>query len=148
MSLASWRSALQVLVAAVPSLAQVPVYDFVRHVTDEGEIKSLLVSSGRMHFWCVTASQTDTVQVDRKVGCDYATYSLDVHGYYALQDAVASEKAFLTIAEAVFEALRLTKHQTGDIGSGPPQWVESDWRMYASVLVHHVRFTFPVRAQP
>jgi len=146
-SLASWRSNVQTLVASVTALAGVPVYDFVRHVTDENEIKTLLVASGRMHFWCVTGGQSDTIKVKRLIGCDQADYTFDVHGYYALKDADASEKAFLDIAEAVFEKLRATKHQAGDIGSGPPQWNEHDWRMLSGVLTHHARISFPVRAQ-
>lgn len=149
MSLASWRTNVKNLVAAVPALASVPVpvYDYVRHVTDDKEVKDLLVASGRMHFWCVTGGQSDTIAIKRLVGCDQATYTFDVHGYYALADAAASEKAFLDIAEAVFETLRATKHQAGDIGSGPPQWLEHDWRMLSGPLCHHVRFSFPIRAQ-
>lgn len=144
------RNAVIAVVQAVTALAGVPVYDYMRHVTDENEIKTLLVAAGRLHFWWVVPARDNPVSVRRIMGpCDEANpYMLDVHGFYALKDADASEKAFLTIVgNSVFEALRLTRHVTGDIGSGPPQWIENDHRMLSSVLVHHVRIGFPVRAQ-
>jgi hypothetical protein len=149
MSLASWRAAVKAVLDGASALSGVPVYDYIRHVKDEAGIKALLVASERMHFWCVTAAQTDTLVVQRFPGnCDQGTYGLEVHGYYALKDADASEKAFLdSVAEPVFDALRAARHLTGDVGSGPPQWVEANHVMYVDVLAHHVRFNFPVRAQ-
>jgi hypothetical protein len=144
------RGAVHTVVAAVPALAGVPVYDYVRHVTTEEEIASTLVGGGRLHFWCVVPAAQNPVTIFRPVGsaCDQAKpYLFDIHGFYALKDADASEKAFLTIAAgSVLEALRTTRHVTGDIGCGPPQWPENDHRMLASVFVHHVRITFPVVA--
>lgn len=151
MSLGTIRTALAAKVQAVTGIVGVaPVYDYWRHVTSEKEINDLLKggSQGRLHFWCVSPAQSDPLTIDNMGGCDQADpWRFDIRGYYALLDADASEKAFLTIVEAVIEAFRLDKNLGGTVISNwPVQWPENVHVMLAGVLCHHARISVPVRA--
>lgn len=153
MSLDSIRSSIVTKVAGVTGISGVaPVFDYLRHVTTEGEINSILVGSNqtRLHFWSVTPAAADSFSLRQRMGCQDGAYRWEIHGFYALVDADASEKAFLTIVEALLNALRtdLTLGSTvRPLEDELPRWVENDHRMLATVLCHHVRITLGVKKE-
>jgi hypothetical protein len=155
MSLDSIRSSLRTKVAGVTGISGVaPVYDYLRYVTDEDGIRDLLVAGqGRVHYWSVTPAVGDTFSLRQRMGCQDGVYRWDVHGFYALKDADASEKVFLVIVEAVLNALRtdLTLGSTVRPVEGElPRWVEHDHRQIGpagSVLCHHAKITLAVKKE-
>ena len=147
------RAALVAKVQAVTGINGVaPVYDYWRHVTNEMEQQTLFkgASQARAHWWCVVPATAETLPIWNLMGCDQANPArFDLHGYYALEDAAASEKAFHTIVWALLDGLLADKNLGGAfIGMDPlPAWQENDQRMVAGVLVHHARIAVAVRAQ-
>lgn len=147
------RAALLAKVQGVTGISGVaPVYDYWRHVTTDMELATLFkgASQSRLHFWCVTPGTAEVLPVWNLNGCDQANPArFDIHGYYALDDANASEKAFHTVVWAVLDALLADKNLGGSvIGLDPlPVWQENDHRMLSGVLVHHARIAVSVRAQ-
>jgi hypothetical protein len=81
-------------------------------------------------------------------GCDQADpWRFDIGGWYQLEDANASEKTFLDLAEAVINAFRLDKNLGGAvIQAWPLQWPESVHVMICGYLCHYVRLSVPVKA--
>ena len=151
MSLDSIRSTIRTKVAGVTGISGVaPVYDYLRLVTTEAEIKELMVAGqGRAHWWSVTPARENPLGLAwRGLGCQDGLYRWEIHGFYALKDAAASEKAFLVIVEALMEALRAdltfgTTVQAYEL----PAWREHDHRMVSSVLLHHALISVGVRKQ-
>jgi hypothetical protein len=152
-SLATIRTSIAAKIAAVVGIAGVaPVHEYLRHATMADELKTLLVGANqeRLHFWCVTPAQGNPLTIVQRMGCQDGIYRWEVHGFYALEDAVASEKTFLNIVEKVLDALRadLTLGNTVRPVEGAwPGWAENDHRMMASVLCHHVRLTTSYKQQ-
>ena len=149
-------AALKAKVEAVTGIAGVaPVYDYWRHVTDEKELRDIFMggSQARLHWWCVTPAGADTLSIWHLSGCDQANPArFDLHGFYAVKDADASEKAFHTIVWALLDALLADKSLTGSavplIGQLPlPVWAENDHRMLVGTLLHHARIAVAVKAE-
>lgn len=144
MSLDTVRASLVDLVEGVQGISGVaPVFDYYRHVTTIAEVKSILVGANqdRLHFWSVTPASAEPMQVIEP--CD-ALYRFDIRGIYAVEDASASEKAFVTIVQRVIAAWRADKN-LGDTarryGNPALTWSEFDARMVVSTLCHHARLT-------
>lgn len=158
MGLDSIRSSVKTKVAAVAGIAGVaPVYDYRRHVSDDKEVRDLLAATsgtGRVHFWHVHPSFEDPLKVRLRVGCQDGFYRFEVHGFYALKDADASEKAFLTIVEAVHAALLAEwvrnpnfDGTTRALEEDAPSVVSNDHRTVCGYLCHHAGITFGLRKQ-
>ena len=147
MSLSSIRTSLAAKVAAVVGIAGVaPVHDYWRLVKTADELQSVLVGGNqeRLHFWFVTMAGTNPLTIVQAMGCQYGIYRWDIHGYYAIEDAPASEKAFLNIVEKVMDSLR-TDYRLGDtvieVSGEWPSWAEFNAVTIVNVDCHHVRLT-------
>jgi len=155
MSVDSIRSLLRTKVAGVAGIAGVaPVYDYSRHVTTMEEIKLMLRGSSqeRPHWWSVKPAQENPVTFHKRGFCTDGIYRWDITGFYALQDAAASEKAFITIVEAVCNALLADLNLGGNVrfnhpDLGLPGWVGNDYVMAAGLLLHRARITYACVSQ-
>jgi hypothetical protein len=147
----SIRSALRTKVAGVTGISGVaPVYDYLRLVTNEEQIKAIFIAGqNRPHFWSVTPSRENPFEIVQRMGCQDGIYRWEIHGFYAIDDSAASEKAFLVIVQAVLEALR-TDLKLGAANLRPyelPAWKEHDHRMASSLGLHHVLLTVGVKKE-
>jgi hypothetical protein len=153
MSLDSIRSSIVATVAGVSGINGIaPVYDYARHVTNLEELRDLQTTVAgvkRVHFWSVAPARERPVSLHRRGICQDAMYRWEIHGFYALKDADASEKALLVIAEGVFDALRNDPTLGGTVRYGDEDvfMAEHDHRMMAGTLCHHVSFRFACKVQ-
>lgn len=158
MSLATIRTALRAKVAGVTGISGIaPVYDYIRLVKSEQEIKDVMVGTGqnRLHYWWVSPAQTETLRIIQRMGCQDGVYRFEIHGFYALEDvppsgAMPSEKAFLLVVEALHNALRTDMTLGGTVRMVEGEWPavgEFDHRMMSSVLCHHARLSFAAKTQ-
>lgn len=147
MTLNGVRTALAGVLATVPGIGR--VHDYLRVVLNESERKDFLLSGGRLHSWMVTLSDDEPYRENRAPSnCARADVVLSVHGYYAVADLDASEKAFTTVLDAALATLRENKSLSGTvIEAGPAAVREFGHRMYANVACHYVRLDVPIRAQ-
>src|SRR5437660_1165598 len=132
MGLDTIRTSIKTLVAGVAGISGVaPVYDYARHVTTEAEVLALLKGANqtRAHWWSVRPAREKPFTVAQRMGCKDALYRWEIHGWYALNDLAASEKAFDTIVEAVMIALLADLSLAGTvrpIEGDLPAWVVND----------------------
>lgn len=146
--LADVRAALAALLAGVTGIGQ--VHDYFRLVTDEVTAKARFVTGGRLHAWMVTLADDEAYEEALATGarCRRIRARFAVHGYYAVDDADASEKAFETVLQAVIDALR-EDHTLGGvvIVAMPPRVREFTHRTFATVLCHYTRIELDVHAE-
>lgn len=151
--IAGIRSTIQTKVAGVTGISGVaPVYDYHRHVTNEAEILAILKGSNqqRAHWWGVTPAREAPIEIVQRMGCQDAIYRWEIHGYYALQDAAASEKAFHVVVQALLEALRTDTKFGGTLREYElPTWKENDHRQVGTsgILVHHAMVSVGVKKE-
>jgi hypothetical protein len=141
------------------------VHDYFRLIQDEETLKSLAIgTSGRVHVWMLSLSDQDPfVSLNAQgqpgragLNFDQVRYAFQIFGWYGVQDAAASEKAWASQVEAVITAFRnAVLTGTAKLGeenvieAGPSQWVEGGYRMLpGNVLCHFARLTISVRALP
>ena len=135
------------------------VHDFFRLVTSEKGRNDNLVSEGRVHFWVVTNTPANAY-ITRRFPASHsqATYGFEIHGFYAVKDADASEKAFRVIVERVIRAFEAGDKKLGNpsvIEAGPADWIEGGGPEAdrtvppgeGGVLCHYARLSLPVRVQ-
>lgn len=155
MSLDSIRTSIKTLVAGVSGISGVaPVYDYARHVTTEAEVVALLKGAGqaRAHWWSVRPATEKPFTVFERMGCKDGLYRWEIHGWYALNDTAASEKAFDTIVEAVMTALLADLTLSGTVRpleDDLPAWVANDHKQVgtSAILCHHAEITLGVKKQ-
>lgn len=137
------RAALKAVVSGVTGIGQ--VYDYLRHIETEGEIKSELIKTGRLHFWSVTLANENQFAEEHIVGGSKAWITFSIQGNYALKDADASEKTFIDLVEDVLDALRVDKTLSGTVmRMGGPKWVGPNHVTVVNVLCHHAELIVPV----
>jgi hypothetical protein len=145
------------LVAIVESVTGVSsqVHDYWRNVKDEGVRNVLLKDSvtGALHFWFVSLAFDSTLTQRRDGTVGRADLVYDLHGYFAVNDAGASEKAFAgKVLDVVTKLngsqnLKLAGVPLSGVlmhDSGPVQLPEFNQVEFASVLCHHARIQVPV----
>jgi hypothetical protein len=166
MSLASVRSRIHttlsdavVLGAALSTQAQ--VHRYFRSVKSEQEIASKLkhATTSKLHAWMVSLDERafTTTRSSRQQGRDpmreFGLYNFALYGYYAVDDAVASEETWSDIVEDVIDAFRADKKLNNTVvDSGPPQWVRGGGGEgcvlmpsgNGSVLCHFAKLALPV----
>lgn len=143
--IAPLRDRLKAILESVSGIG--PVYDYQRHVESEAELKTLLVSGSRLHFWCVTLAPDEKFVEQRGAGnMSKAHVYFAIRGYYALNDANASEKTFIDLVEDVLDALRAQRGQGVNpwINQGPARWVGPNHVSVANVVCHHAELIVPV----
>lgn len=163
LSIATARLRVFNVLDAVSALSGAKRYDYFRYSNDEATMRSLFVgSSGRLNAWMVSLSPDDPYITLNAQGApghsginfEQARYTFHLHGYFAHDDASASEKAWADQVEAVIAGFRqaviVGQPKLGDanvIDAGPAQWVEGPLSQFCGVLCHRGRLTMPVRAQ-
>jgi hypothetical protein len=163
LSIATARMRVYNVLNGVAVLSGARVYDYFRYSNDEGTMRSFFVgSSGRLNAWMVSLSPDDpyiTLNAQGGPGhsginFEQARFTFHLHGYYAHDDAGASEKAWADQVEAVIAAFRAAvltgSPKLGDanvIDAGPAQWVEGPLSQFCGVLCHRGRLTMPLRVQ-
>lgn len=164
MSLVTVRAAIATVLGAVTGISgQAKVHDYFRMPKDptEKDIETIAIGpSGRPHVWMVTLAEADpfitvnqTGQPGRRISGEDALYTFNLHGFYAHNDADASEKAWDVQLEAVLAAFRANKK----LGLGfpfiearPPQWVEGGYRFFPKEggwLCHYARLVLVTKEQ-
>lgn len=141
------RTALAAVLATTPGIGR--VHDYFRLVTHDEDVVTLLHSGGRVHAWFVTLADDEVYSEDRKPGgCARVRLRFQVHGYYAVADADASEKAFTTVVQAVLDTLRTDRTLGGVvIEAGPASVKEFGHRTFVNVLCHYARVELGLWAQ-
>lgn len=163
-TLAEARAAVYNTLNGVAALAgQARVHDYFRWNKDDAALRTLCVGAGgRMNVWMVsfygadpyTALNAQGAPGHSGINFQQARWAFTLHGYYAHNDAAASEKAWPDQVEAVISAFRIASltgsPRLGDariLDAGPAQWVENNPVMFAGVLCHNGRLVLPLRVQ-
>lgn len=131
--------------AVVPG---VPVYDYFRNITHEATRAQLAADSdGVLHLWMCSLSADAPVSVDFiGIGHSQGLVAFELHGYRALDDANASEKAFDAECAAVIDAFKGDK-KLGDnaVNAWPVSRAQGGWIQFSNGLCHYARLTIPAR---
>lgn len=147
MSLAGVRARIKGIVDGVAGVGR--THSYFRVVASDAEIASKLKASGKLHVWMVSLSDQNPYHTKRHpANHEQGTYQYKVYGYYAVDDAAASEEVFSDLVEAVIAAFRADK-TLGDtvIDSGPAQWSAGGYKTFAGVLCHYAELDLAVREQ-
>lgn len=143
--LATVRAAILVRLQAVTGFT---VYDYLRNINDEATLKAIALDSGdRIHFWQFGLAQTNPFDGHRyAAGETRVRAQWELHGYYAVNDAAATEKTFDTEAAAVFDAFEANKKLTTagvdlTVETGPAQRQQGGHVMFGTVLCHYARMS-------
>jgi hypothetical protein len=141
------RASIQTVLAGVAGIGS--VHDYFRLAALEADLKTKLVTDGRLHAWLISLSDEEPLAARRLPACqEQGTWNFVVRGYYAVADAEASEKTFSTVTESVVAAFRADKKLGNTvIEAGPAQWTQGGYRMFAGVLCHFAQLALAVRVQ-
>lgn len=146
--LADVRAALATLLSGVSGMGQ--VHRYLRLIVDEVTAKTLLVSGGRLNGWMVTLAEDDAYEETLATGarCRRIEATFALLGYWAVNDADASEESFTDLVQAVIDALR-ADHTLGGlvIVAMPPQVRRFTHVTFGKVLCHHARIEVTVHAE-
>lgn len=149
MTLSEMRAALKTRLESVSGIGK--VYDYYRLVVHDREVRSDLVPAGtsKLHAWFLTLADDDAfTEVRRPGNCSRVTGRWWMHGFYALDEAGASEKDFETVLQAIITAFRAQPHLTSaTIDSGPLRIKESGYRKLSGVLCHYAQLEIEVVGQ-
>lgn len=143
--LAIVRAAIKTRLQAVTGFT---VYDYLRNIADEETLKAIALDTGeRIHFWQFGLAQDAPFEGKRyAAGETRVRAKWELHGYYAVNDALATEKTFDTEAAAVFDAFEANKKLTTGgvdltIETGPAQRQQGGHVMFGTVLCHYARMS-------
>jgi hypothetical protein len=132
-SLSAIRDAIVALVQGVTGIDVVHGYE--RWASDLPGLRALYTTNSKLHGWNVTRDRTvatyrTNTQTERR-------HRFVVRGYYALDDAAASEQTFQGLIEAIEAAIRNddTLGGTAEV-AGPMQVQEVRPVMFAGILCH------------
>lgn len=143
--LATVRAAILARLQAVTGFT---VYDYLRNINDEATLKAIALDTGaRIHFWQFGLAQDNPFEGKRyAAGETRVRARWELHGYYAVNDAAATEKTFDTEAAAVFDAFEANKKlRTAGVDltveTGPAQRQQGGHVMFGTVLCHYARMS-------
>ena len=145
--LAAVRAAILARLQAVTGIPS--VYDYLRNLSDEATLKAIALDvGGRIHFWQFGLAQDSPLEAKRyAAGETRVRARWELHGYYAVNDAAATEKTFDTEAAAVFDAFEASPKKLQVAGadvtieSGPAQRQQGGHVMFGTVLCHYARMS-------
>lgn len=146
--ISSARASLVALLSGITGIGR--VHDYTRRVEHDADRKTLLVTTGgRLHCWFVSLADEDPYEeAYLPARCTRARVVFSLHGYYALADADASEKAFCDVVDDVLDAIRGARTLSGTvIEAGPPRWREAGHREFAGALCHYARIDVALVAE-
>lgn len=133
MSDATLRESIKTLVSSVAGVGR--VHDYERWTADSTQFLALFQdpATKKVFGWEITRNSIPQVE---RIGRKYKiTSSYSIKGYYAVNDAAATEKTFQAIIDAIIAAL-LTGIP-GTEGTPLPNVPVIDFRTFGSVLCHH-----------
>ncbi len=145
--LATVRAAIKTRLEVVTGFT---VYDYLRNINDEATLKAIALDAGdpaRIHFWQFGLAQEMPFEGHRyAAGETRVRAKWELHGYYAVNDADATEKTFDTEAAAVFDAFEANKKLTTGgvdltVETGPAQRQQGGHVMFGTVLCHYARMS-------
>jgi len=119
MSLATIRTQLKIIVAAVSGVAN--VHDFQRWAAEAENFKTLFedTANKKIQSWMITRDQS--LEDDEATQQNYRRHRIRIMGVHTLSDDDATEKTFSDLMEAVCDALRTDNNIGGTAeSSGPP----------------------------
>jgi hypothetical protein len=135
--------------------AGLPVYDYIRNVNHADTRAAILIDTGgKFHFWMFGLASGEPISAKRyPAGLNRVEVQWDVHGYMAVQDATASEKAHDLDALAVLDAIegdrKLVNGGTPTVSeSGPAQRVQGGHVVLGDVLCHYARLSLTTVLNP
>lgn len=137
MSDSTIRASIKALMQTVPGIGV--VHDYDRWTVDSAALVALFKTdptdkTAPLHGWEITR---DAVQLAWLSGNRYkATHSYVIRGYYALKDAVASEKLFNLIVDALVQAFIDHKLPNVEFHPVPAVTKIAPW-IFAGVMCHH-----------
>lgn len=145
--LAVVRAAIATTLSGVAGIGAVHDYFRVTGDVTEAELAALVSPAGVLNAWFLSMADERPYQTKRyPASHEHAVYGFSIHGYYAVNDAAASEKTFALLCEAVIAAFRVAKPGLPSSAftnvvdeQGPVEWVVSTHRTFAGVLCHYAR---------
>jgi hypothetical protein len=153
--LAVVRTAIKTTLDSVTGIGA--THDYFRGAVDmtEGERDAIMVSAGRFHCWFIGMADERPYLTKRFPALhEHGFYTFSLHGYYAVDEANASEKTFALLCEAVIAKFRQAKPGLAASSftnvvdeQGPLQWIVSGHRTFCGVLCHYARLDLETREQ-
>ncbi len=139
MSDATLRAGIKTILTGVPGAGTVHDYECWIVNTDEFLEQFRDAASGWVMGWEITRTQ---VKTERMGGMYKVTSKYRLKGYYALQDADATEEALQAIVDALIAAFLAAKIP-GTQGRTLPRAKRIGVRMFGTVLCHHAEIVLP-----
>lgn len=138
MPYAAIRDAIVTILQGVSGVEN--VYGYERYSADLSGLRALYNGTGTLHGWNVTRERTPATyrtntQTERR-------HRFILRGYYALDDAAASEQTFQELVEAIEAVFRDADTLAGTAEVAGPLQVERVVPvMFAGVLCHHAELS-------
>lgn len=121
------------------------VHDYDRIVNESFDLlKSLYTdpATGKINGWTITRTSTEENIYDS--ANNERIYNLVIKGFYQHEDAIASEKDFQNLIEAIVDKLRTTETYGNFAFRWPPVINTVDTLIFGNFLVHHCEITLRV----
>ena len=138
--------AIQTILAGVPGIAN--VHDTVRNWQSEKQFRDAArTAGGGIQFWFLTREATAAEDLGPQFTA--RQHTIAIHGYAAVNDAAASEKAFQALVEAAVAALGANRRLNQTARHSQPAQVRTvDFRIFNNVLCHHAELALVVEDKP
>ena len=131
------------ILSAVPAVGQ--VHDYERWSNDWNKFLALFQDPATKQIlgWEITRVAAPTDKLDNIE--ELVAHNYVIQGYMGLNDALATEKTFQALIEAVKAAFR-NQHTLGGLcmDAGPLSLEICEARNFGSVLCHYTKLTLPV----
>ena len=147
------RAKIKAIIAAVTDIGK--VHDYERYANDWETLVTYYLATGigasndeMLRGWNISLAEVRQEEETFGTSGDKAiTYDYKIRGFYAVSDADASEKTFVTLALAVLAALDADPnlhsglYESGSSSKFASEYVSRarfDFRLFCGVLVHYV----------
>ena len=143
MSMSTIRAQVKTIVEAVSGIGV--VHDYKRHITNWDTYKKENVKSGKIHLWELTVENYEKAVMGSDA-TERTTYDFLIIGRYAVDDSLATEKTFQSLAALVGEAFRDKPklENTAEVVKYPIT-CEFANEMYGNVLCHRADIKVSIR---
>ena len=146
MSLSLIRTELKTILESVSGIGQ--VHDYKRYSADWGSYKKLFTKDKKVNEWEIQRdgfSTSPTGSQSRSGKVKDITHRITIRGFYAFNDACASEKTFDTLCDAITDKLIQDQGLGGQAELiGIPIAGEITFNYLGDVLCHMVEIKFEV----
>lgn len=99
MSLTTIRTQIKTLIEAVSGIGN--VYDYERYCNDWATYKDIFVKNDKVNTWDIKRERFSSSSHGGSGGVTDRTFDFAIRGFYALNDALASEKTFQDLTDLV-----------------------------------------------